>query len=73
MVIVACLALNAFNPALCFKQGHFIGGGLGHNRKAKKQARLAEKEGRTTGQASLVGSDVELKNEPVASPPGTAV
>jgi hypothetical protein len=44
MVVVAVLALNAFHPAVCFKEGVEGAGGLGASRKAKKAARLAEKE-----------------------------
>ncbi|RDL41448.1 uncharacterized protein BP5553_01427 [Venustampulla echinocandica] len=37
MVIVACLALNAFNPAYTFKEAMEGLGGLGSKKKAKKQ------------------------------------
>ena len=42
MVIVACGALNIFNPAFAFSQGMEGAGGLGTSRKMRKQ-RAAEK------------------------------
>jgi RTA1 like protein len=50
MVIVACLALNAFHPAICFREGVEGLGGLGSKRKAK------ESEKGTSGS----NSDVEM-------------
>ncbi len=39
MVIVACLALNFFNPAFAFSEGVTGLGGLGSKKKLKKQER----------------------------------
>jgi len=45
MVIVACLALNFFNPAFTFKEAMTGMGGLGSKKKLAKQQKLQEKNG----------------------------
>jgi hypothetical protein len=44
MIVVACLALNAFNPAFCFKELLEGKGGLGSRRKEKKAFSDSEAE-----------------------------
>ena len=43
MVIVACLALNAFNPAFAFREAMEGMGGLGSKKKEKKLREEREK------------------------------
>jgi len=59
MVIVACLALNIFHPAICFKEGVSGLGGIGSSRKARKERKKEEKEAQNHGSGSL--SDVEAE------------
>lgn len=63
MVIVACLALNVFHPAICFKDGVIGAGGIGSNRKAKKEAKRLEKSGVENNSGSASDVDVSAKNE----------
>jgi hypothetical protein len=51
MVIVACFALNVFNPAFAFPGGMQGAGGLGTSKKMKKQQREREavEKGVTSG------------------------
>ncbi|TAQ86220.1 hypothetical protein B7494_g5458 [Chlorociboria aeruginascens] len=55
MVIVACFALNAFHPALCFSEAMAGMGGLGSKKKAKGAQRAAGGE----KSASASNSDAE--------------
>ena len=57
MVIVACLALNIFNPAFAFSRGMEGAGGLGKSKKRSKKD--AEKTGT---ERSASNSDVEAAN-----------
>jgi hypothetical protein len=61
MVIVACLALNIFNPAFTFKEGVTGLGGLGSKKKMLKQQREVEKAGERSGSASEADGDAGLK------------
>lgn len=56
MVIVACFALNLFNPAITFKEAMTGLGGLGTKKKMKKQEQSREKAGEGI---SASNSDVE--------------
>lgn len=58
MVIVACLALNIFHPAFCFKEGVTGLGGVGSKRQARKREKLANKEA-SVAVDSGSGSDAE--------------
>ena len=57
MVIVACGALNLFNPAFTFVEAMTGAGGLGSSRRAKKQAKLAGNV--TSEEASGNASEVD--------------
>jgi len=57
MVIVACFALNLFNPAFAFKEAMAGLGGLGSKKKLAKQEK-------TVGERSGSNSDVEAVREP---------
>lgn len=60
LVGVACLALNAFHPALCFKEGVEGLGGLGSKKKALRLEKERQKEvGGEGAVASGSASDVE--------------
>ncbi|KAI9732921.1 MAG: hypothetical protein M1818_007354 [Claussenomyces sp. TS43310] len=59
MVIVACLSLNFFHPALCFKEGITGLGGLGSSRKAKGLKQPAQ----VAGGMSASSSEVERSTE----------
>ncbi len=56
MVVVACFALNVFNPAFAFQEGVTGLGGLNSKRRARKGEKQA---------ASASTSDVEAGNEGV--------
>ncbi|KAH8594146.1 RTA1 like protein-domain-containing protein [Bisporella sp. PMI_857] len=56
MVIVACFALNLFNPAFTFSEAMTGLGGLGTKRKIKKQ----QKEAGLVGERSASTSDAEV-------------
>lgn len=60
MVVIACLALNAFHPAVCFKEGVLGEGGIGSKRKARKAEKKALKEN-----GGYNSSDVEVDASPV--------
>lgn len=57
MVIVACFALNLFNPAIKFKEAMTGLGGLGTKKKMKKQEQSVQKS--SEGVISISTSDVE--------------
>lgn len=57
MVVVACFALNVFNPAFTFKEAMEGLGGIGSRRKMRKQQR--EKDDGAPAQSSS-NSDVEV-------------
>jgi len=60
LVGVACLVLNAFHPALCFKEGVEGLGGLGSGKRMRRLEREREKEvGAEGAVASGSASDVE--------------
>ena len=61
MVIVACFALNVFNPAFTFKEAMTGLGGIGSKRKLRKQQR--EKDAAPAQSSS--NSDVEASKEGV--------
>jgi hypothetical protein len=64
MVIVACFALNIFNPAFAFKEAMTGMGGLGSKKKIAKQEReMAERSG--SGSASTSDGDGVVKPETV--------
>ncbi|TVY83135.1 Sphingoid long-chain base transporter RSB1 [Lachnellula suecica] len=58
MVIVACFALNLFNPAFTFKEAMTGLGGLGSKKKLARQQRALEKNG------SASHSDVDAVQDP---------
>ncbi|KAN0111007.1 RTA1 domain containing protein [Hyaloscypha variabilis] len=59
MVVVACLALSVFHPAVCFGEGMAGKGGVGSGRKERREAeKEAENEGQTMS-ASTSTSDVD--------------
>lgn len=61
LVGVACLALNIFHPALCFKEGVEGLGGLGSKKRMQKLEENREKEAGAEGiVASGNASDVEV-------------
>lgn len=57
MVIIACLALNLFNPAITFKEGVTGLGGLGSKKKLLKLQREGAKAAERSGSASEVDAD----------------
>lgn len=57
MVIVACLALNAFNPAFAFKEAMEGRGGLGSKKKERKMEQEREK---TVGSEVVSGSNSDV-------------
>lgn len=60
LVGVACLVLNVFHPALCFKEGVEGKGGLGSKKRMAKLEKEREKEATAErGVASGSASDVE--------------
>jgi len=60
MVIVACLALNVFNPAFTFKEAMASGlGGLGTKKKLRKQEQAREKGEVVSPDASGSNSDFD--------------
>lgn len=59
MVIVACLALNAFHPAICFKEGVTGLGGIGSGRRARRE----EKKGVVTAESASGSEDVEMRRK----------
>ena len=64
MVIVACLALNAFNPAFMFKEAMTGLGGLGSRKRRQRQER--EKNAEVVEERSGSNSDVDgVKSEAV--------
>ena len=65
MVIVACLALNLFNPAFAFVDGMEGEGGLGARRRAKKQRKAGVEEVSGSGSGSASDVDRVTKREAV--------
>lgn len=61
MVIIACLALNAFNPAVMFKEAMTGLGGLGTKKKMQKEQRVKDAE--VSAERSASASDVEASKE----------
>jgi len=57
MVIVACFALNIFNPAFTFKEAMTGLGGIGSKRKLRTQQK--EKDAEALPEQSLSNSDVD--------------
>ena len=64
MVIVACFALNVFNPAFTFKEAMTGLGGIGSKRKLRKQQREKDAEA-LPEQTSSSNSDVDGGKEGV--------
>ncbi|KAF8862789.1 RTA1-domain-containing protein [Acephala macrosclerotiorum] len=58
MVIVACFALNAFNPAFAFKEAMVGLGGLGSKKKARKAELEREK---AVGSEAVSGSNSDVE------------
>lgn len=55
MVIVACLALNVFHPAVAFEKGMEGLGGIGSKRKAKKVKGSVERSESNSDAEKVVG------------------
>lgn len=64
MVIVACLALNIFHPAVTFEKGMQGMGGIGSKRKAKKvetqgtKGSVGERSGSNSDAEKVVGAEM---------------
>lgn len=52
LVGVACLVLNAFHPAVMFREGMVGAGGVGSGKKARKHAREEDAEGAVSSSGS---------------------
>lgn len=63
MVIVACFALNLFNPAFAFKEAMTGFGGLGSKKKAKKQETQENQESQETLEKSAGASRSESTSD----------
>ncbi len=64
MVIVACFALNVFNPAFTFKEAMTGLGGIGSKRKLRRQQREKDAEA-LPNQPSSSNSDIDGVKEGV--------
>ena len=62
MVIVACLALNIFNPAFTFKQAMVGLGGLGSKKKALKQQRVAMGSGNGSESEDRTATNTDIED-----------